>query len=531
MAGDSGPALDRSRPSRFSSLLRLGLVPLISILVLSAMTAIGTQNITDLLSQTRQIVQRDLDGSVMISGIATRVQILNARMHTLLTKRAADVEALDVATELAEIDREVGAVLADLRQYKSQLLEDRAQDQAVDNALEQLENYQVALDFVGSVLEVDFPATVAFLKPYNAMFADLDAQLREVVRAAVVKARSRSSASAADARSAIIIFATATISVSLAVAIVAWLFGRYQQKVLYTTFILEQQVAERTAELQQATDDLNRKNEMLERMTAAAEAANETKSQFLANMSHELRTPLNAIIGYSEMLHEDAEDRGDDEAAGDLERIRSAGRHLLALINDILDLSKIEAGRMELNIEDLPLGPLLDEMAVLAEPLAKKNDNAFALVCPDDIGAVRADPIRLKQVIINLLSNACKFTKEGDVRLVVEGAAAEADKVVISVSDTGIGIAEEDIPKLFEEFVQVDASSTRKFSGTGLGLSISRRFCRMMGGDITVQSTLGEGSRFSVEIPSAGAAVETAPGAGDDLPSAAEAGGSQPGHG
>jgi PAS domain S-box-containing protein len=233
-----------------------------------------------------------------------------------------------------------------------------------------------------------------------------------------------------------------------------------------------------------------------------AEQASRTKSQFLANMSHELRTPLNAIIGITEMLREDAEDRGESDFAEPLERIHRAGNHLLNLINEILDLSKIEAGRLELSLEDLELAHLLREVAKTAEPLAERNRNRVHVRLADGLARMRADPIRLRQVVLNLLSNACKFTEGGEVVLEARREPnGQGDWIIVSVADTGIGMTPEQMGRLFQEFVQADASTTSKYGGTGLGLAISRKLCRLMGGDIHVESAPGKGSRFTIRIP------------------------------
>ena len=228
--------------------------------------------------------------------------------------------------------------------------------------------------------------------------------------------------------------------------------------------------------------------------------ASQHKSQFLANMSHELRTPLNAIIGVTEMLREDAEALKQDFEP--LDRVLGAGRHLLALINDILDLSKIEAGRMELQLESFALAPLIANVVKTIEPLAAKNANQVAVQCDAEIGTLHADQMRLRQALLNLMSNANKFTDHGtitiDARQRQEGSR---DWVTISVADTGIGMTAEQMGKLFQEFSQADASTTRKYGGTGLGLAISRRFCQMMGGDITVESDPGRGSTFTIRLP------------------------------
>ena len=233
-----------------------------------------------------------------------------------------------------------------------------------------------------------------------------------------------------------------------------------------------------------------------------AEAANSAKSDFLANMSHELRTPLNAIIGYSEMLEEDAEARQATEAVTDLRRIRSAGHHLLALINDVLDLSKIEAGKMELHLETFDLRSAIDAVASTVAPLIEKNGNALRLALDPSLGTMRADVTRVRQVLFNLLSNASKFTEQGTITL--EGTrvpGAGGGRIVLTVRDTGIGMTPEQLTRLFNAFAQAEASTASKYGGTGLGLVISRKFCEMMGGTITVASEPGIGTAFTVRLP------------------------------
>jgi PAS domain S-box-containing protein len=233
-----------------------------------------------------------------------------------------------------------------------------------------------------------------------------------------------------------------------------------------------------------------------------AEAANRAKSQFLANMSHELRTPLNAIIGYSEMLQEEAEELELEAFVPDLGRIRSSGRHLLSLINDVLDLSKIEAGRMELFVERFDLREAIDEVASTVAPLVKRNGNRLEIVVADDVRIMHADPIKVRQVMLNLLSNASKFTDHGTITVSADPRTLDGEAWVdIAVRDSGIGMTPEQVGRLFEAFAQADASTTRRYGGTGLGLAISRHFCRMMGGDVVVDSVPGTGSTFTVRLP------------------------------
>ena len=216
-------------------------------------------------------------------------------------------------------------------------------------------------------------------------------------------------------------------------------------------------------------------------------------------MSHELRTPLNAIIGYSEMLQEEAEDQDADAFLPDLQRINGAGKHLLGLINDILDLSKIEAGRMDLYLESFDLRRLVDDVEAVVRPLAEKNANRLVIECADDLETMQADQTKVRQALFNLLSNASKFTEHGTITLTVQ-REPEA-WVTFAVKDTGIGMTEEQLGRLFEAFSQAEASTGSKYGGTGLGLEISRHFCRLMGGDLTVESVYGQGSTFTVRLP------------------------------
>jgi signal transduction histidine kinase len=264
-----------------------------------------------------------------------------------------------------------------------------------------------------------------------------------------------------------------------------------QEIQLVTTFADQAVIAIENVRLFDEIQDKNRQLQM----------ASENKSQFVSSMSHELRTPLNAIIGLTEMMVKNAARFGTEKAQEPLQRVNRAGTHLLGLINQVLDLSKIEAGKLELNPQTVQLRPLIDEVIGTAGQLAEQNKNRLVVEVQENLGALTVDPMRLRQILLNLLSNAFKFTKEGEVTLRARRVANGRDSIELAVADTGIGMTAEQQAKLFEEFTQADSSTARQYGGTGLGLAITRKLARMMGGDVTVASEPGKGSVFTLRLP------------------------------
>jgi signal transduction histidine kinase len=268
-------------------------------------------------------------------------------------------------------------------------------------------------------------------------------------------------------------------------------------------------LARAKTEIEIKNRELAAANEAAESARLAADEANKAKSGFLANMSHELRTPLNAIIGYTEMVQDLARDDGNTEYVPDLEKVVSAAKHQLHLVNDILDLSKIEAGKMTLFLEEFDVAKLVNEVAATVQPLVSKKSNKLEVICPAKVGLMTADQTKVRQTLFNLLSNASKFTEKGVIKLEVRRQKSEVTSAFNSdastldfvVTDTGIGMTPEQQGKLFQAFDQADSSTSKKYGGTGLGLAISRKFCQLMGGEIAVTSESGKGSTFTVTLP------------------------------
>jgi signal transduction histidine kinase/DNA-binding response OmpR family regulator len=307
-------------------------------------------------------------------------------------------------------------------------------------------------------------------------------------------------------RGSFVLTGSLSLAVCIGLIMIIVRLRRDAAKLEQHTTALESEIAERRRveeEVRQSETRLRKLNQQLALTRDQALEANRAKSTFLANMSHELRTPLNAIIGYSEMLQEEAQDL--DAAKSfipDLQKIHSAGKHLLTLINDVLDLSKVEAGKMDLYLETFDLPALAEEVRSTVQPMVDKNQNKLTILCPPDLGTMHADLTRVRQCLLNLLSNAAKFTVKDSISLEVKRKnVADKEWIQFRVRDSGIGMTPEQLGRLFQAFSQADASTTRKYGGTGLGLAISRRFCQMMGGEISAESESGIGSTFTIRLP------------------------------
>ncbi|MEG3841409.1 ATP-binding protein [Microcoleus sp. herbarium14] len=337
----------------------------------------------------------------------------------------------------------------------------------------------------------------------------------------------------------LILVGSLLISACIAAVLAAYTSAAIARPLEATTLIAQRVTEESNFELQvpvTTSDEVGMLatslNELIQRVAeytedlheakVAAEAANRSKSAFLANMSHELRTPLNAIINYSEMLQEDAQDSGSEDFLPDLEKIQTAGKHLLDMISDILDISKIEAGHVTLYLENFDVATMIEEVMTTAQPLVEKKGNALALKTKGELGTMYADQPKVRQILLNLLSNAAKFTEKGVITIGVErvvknkrpkptkknknkdfkpGSNYSSQVLIFRVSDTGIGMTDEQLEQIFKPFTQADASTTRKYGGTGLGLTISQRLCQILGGEISVESQDGKGSTFTVSLP------------------------------
>jgi len=474
--------------------------------------------------------ERALSRRIVILLLVASVLLIGQSLHNLWNLNQVDksiVTMRDSADSLDELARDIATPIADIRmlsmesvlapnqtlvEQTTQRLDQRVQD--LEARLSQIQDRLDQGDSDGSG-HSEFAAIQSAWKSYRdaqaktryymdqgirvAAFISVTEQeathydtLKEALAAfgGTQVARSQEVYSAAQGNSQVAFYTLVITGVAQILILMAILFVSYRT---FRGYLRSYQVHQQ--QLAQA-------NEALRASKEAAVEANQAKSAFLANMSHELRTPMNAILGYSEMLIEEAEDVGQDDFIPDLKKINQAGSHLLALINDVLDLSKIESGKMVAFPETIDVGELIDQVSATAHPLMGKNNNRLIIERGAELGEAYQDFTKLRQTLLNVLSNAAKFTHDGTITLNAEREDASGEEwLVFGVTDSGIGIAEEKLEHIFEEFSQADNSTTRDYGGTGLGLTISRRFCQMLGGDMTVASELGVGSTFTIRLP------------------------------
>jgi signal transduction histidine kinase/CheY-like chemotaxis protein/HPt (histidine-containing phosphotransfer) domain-containing protein len=434
----------------------------------------------------KEVVETDLDSVVRLASLTSRIHAVDADIYRLMTQEAAHEKLPDLDKKMAALATEIDSILVEMRTYRDAETSVTARA-SLDDFIRSLELYKGAISWVGSMMDVDFGAAVSFMTPFDSHIDRMSSQLATIIADSTGRANERTTEAASELRRVANYGAGAAVLVSIMVSGFAWHMGRRQQRLFLNTVNLEKLVAERTFDLAAAKEQ--------------AEEATRAKSQFLATMSHEIRTPMNGVMTMARLLGQTELDAEQTKMA---EVILGSASALLTIINDILDFSKIEAGKLDLSYEPLSLTDMVEEVAELLMPRAEeKGVVLMSHIDPGQPDRYIGDPVRLRQVLINLAGNAVKFTDRGSVVIeawVEQNERAET-QACFSVTDTGLGITEEQAQRLFRPFEQADRSITRRFGGTGLGLSISRQLVDLMGGEIGVRSTPGEGSTFWFRVP------------------------------
>ena len=467
--------------------------------------------------------ERSLSRRIIVLLIIASLLLIGQSLYNLSNLRQVDLSIITVqntADNLEELAREIAMPIADIRMLSMEAVlapnQERVEetkqrlDQRVGELESRLTQWQRRIDRGGADMpgQGEFHAIQEAWKRYREAVAKTGYYIEQGIRvAAFISVTQQEKSRYETLKETLTAFGRTRIARSQEVYDIAQDNSRVAFYTLVVTGIIQILIlifilffVYRMFRTYMRASQLH--EQKLAQAMVSAEEANRAKSEFLANMSHELRTPMNAILGYSEMLIEEAEDLQQEDFIPDLKKINQAGTHLLALINDILDLSKIESGKMEAFAEEIDINTLIDEVSGTTQPLMEKNNNTLSIERGKELGKAHQDLTKLRQTLFNLLSNAAKFTHDGTITLHANRIEqAGVDWLTLAVSDTGIGIAADKIEHVFKEFTQADGSTTRDYGGTGLGLAISRRFCQLLGGDLNVHSELGEGSTFSIRIP------------------------------
>ena len=467
--------------------------------------------------------ERSLSRRIIVLLIIASLLLIGQSLYNLSNLRQVDLSIITVqntADNLEELAREIATPIADIRMLSMEAVlapnQERVEEtkQRLDQQVRELESrltqWQKRIDKGGAGMpgQSEFHAIQEAWKRYREAVSKTGYYIEQGIRvAAFISVTQQEKSRYETLKETLTAFGRIRIARSQQVYDIAQDNSRVAFYTLVVTGIIQILIlifilffVYRMFRTYMRASQLH--EQKLAQAMVSAEEANRAKSEFLANMSHELRTPMNAILGYSEMLIEEAEDLQQEDFIPDLKKINQAGTHLLALINDILDLSKIESGKMEAFAEEIDINTLIDEVSGTTQPLMEKNNNTLSIERGKELGKAHQDLTKLRQTLFNLLSNAAKFTHDGTITLHANRIEqAGVDWLTLAVSDTGIGIAADKIEHVFKEFTQADGSTTRDYGGTGLGLAISRRFCQLLGGDLNVHSELGEGSTFSIRIP------------------------------